>query len=1319
VAAVLPVRASAGRPAALVPGDVTAGRAAALGTPVFVRPAGSSRHGPTRVAVTVGAHSLASKLGVTGVVFSAASRAGGGQVTVGLDYASFAGAYGGNYGSRLRLIALPACALTTPQAARCASQHPVPGAVNWAGQGDATATVTLPASGQPVVLAATTTTYTTGNSDGGDGGGAAGSYTATTLKPSGSWSAGGNTGEFSYSYPITVPPAASSMVPSVGLSYDSGRLDGQTAATQAQAGWLGDGWSTPENFIEQSYVPCADSPEGSAASKATNDSCYDGQVLSLSLNGLSTSIVADSSGKFALEQDNGDTVTKVTGSGNGTKSYDTSYWVLTDRSGTKYYFGRNELPGWASGDVTTNSVDWEPVYSAHFGDPCYNATWANSVCNMAYRWNLDYVVDVHGNAMAEYYHQDTNAYLENAAATYTAMPNANATYIRDSYLDHIDYGFTDGNAYSVNSGHAPDQVRFAAGNRCSPTASSCPAITSSNSGSATSAYPDVPYDLNCASGSACLVSDPTFWSTVRLAGITTWQWTGSAYTQADGWTFTQAMPPTGDGSSPTLFLTSIAREGYDTTAGGSDVPVPAVTFGTGATYTLDNRVNPSNSMPALTRQRIGVITSETGSVTTVTYEVASACTSADQSNPAASTGSCYPVWWTPAGLAMQKDWFNKYQVAEVTQTDPTGGNEAMATSYSYLGGAAWHYDDNELVKQKYRTYGQYRGFGDVKVFTGQGTEPQTETETTYYRGMSDDNNTTSVTLTDSQGGKHDDTDQLAGDTLETTQYNHSGGPVTGSTIDSYWVSAAALTRDRSATGLPALTANAAGLVEEWSRQALHSGSATSWRDTETDTSYYSSTTSPYFGLPEYSYQHGDLSLSGNNQVRCTTTTYAPANTGANIVGLVAEVETDAAPCGGTSPAGASAPPAAAVNALTAPSGVSRSAQVVSDVRTVYDNPTLAQTWPQSPSSITWPQATPSKGDISEVLDATGYANSLFTYQVKSAALYDSTGRVTASYDGNGNKTATAYTANSYGLTTGIITTNPLGQASSVTLDPLRGLTTGTSDLNGVTSILHYDGLGRVIAEWNDSRAATTSANATFSYSVSNSVPTVVTAATLNDSGTYATATTLYDSLLRTRQTQDPTPQGGSLVTDTFYDTHGWVKKTNNKWWDQSNPPGSTLATVTDANVPDQTVTEYDGLGRPVLATRYDDSAVRSQTATVYDQAASGSGDETITVPLNASGQPFTGAPATATVTDALGRKTQLLQYTALPSVTVSRSASPVITTVTASGGTTPRPPTTDSVTRAPRPPSETRPAGSSGRRRSTCSARSPAAPTRTPAPPAA
>src|SRR5262249_35819702 len=137
---------------------------------------------------------------------------------------------------------------------------------------------------------------------------------------------------------------------------------------------------------------------------------------------------------------------------------------VVERDGTSYSFGRNELPGWVAGKPTTNSVDSVPVYSAHPSDgaaqeptdPCYKAAgFTSSVCTMAYRWNLDYVNDAHGNAMSYYYAQDTNLYGEDNGAK-------NVSYIRDSHLDHIDYGFTNGNAF----GTVPDKIKFQTDNRC-------------------------------------------------------------------------------------------------------------------------------------------------------------------------------------------------------------------------------------------------------------------------------------------------------------------------------------------------------------------------------------------------------------------------------------------------------------------------------------------------------------------------------------------------------------------------------------------------------------------------------------------------------------------------------------------------------------------------------------------------------------------------------------------------------------------------------------------------------------------------------------
>ena len=88
------------------------------------------------------------------------ARADGGAsaspVHVSVSYAAFANAYGGDYASRLRLVELPACALTTPQVASCRRQAPLPaGSANSVAQhrvgadivvpGQATATGPVPA----------------------------------------------------------------------------------------------------------------------------------------------------------------------------------------------------------------------------------------------------------------------------------------------------------------------------------------------------------------------------------------------------------------------------------------------------------------------------------------------------------------------------------------------------------------------------------------------------------------------------------------------------------------------------------------------------------------------------------------------------------------------------------------------------------------------------------------------------------------------------------------------------------------------------------------------------------------------------------------------------------------------------------------------------------------------------------------------------------------------------------------------------------------------------------------------------------------------
>ncbi|ROR44146.1 intein/RHS repeat-associated protein [Kitasatospora cineracea] len=1255
------------------------------GSPVWGRTVPDAKGGPAGPAslgVKVLDHKAAQAAGIDGVI---AQLAPGdrtkGRTQVGLDYSSFAEAYGGDYASRLHLVTLPACALTTPEVPDCRVQTPVPTtndvehrtlsatlelnsgvqdadqvpqAKGSGGAGIQQASFTAAAPAGVQSAGATVLAATAGTSS-GNGGGAGGQYGATSLSPSGSWASGSASGSFNYSYPISTPPAVSGLVPSLNLSYDSGSVDGKTASSQAQSSWIGDGWAMADSFIEQTFVSCSDSPEGIAqpAAKSTGDMCYNGPLLSVSFNGSSSSLIWDAASSTWKPSDaSGLVVSHVTGSNNGSGTFNTDYWTLTDRSGTVYSFGRNQLPGWSSGKAVTNSVDSEPVYSANPGDPCYNATFANAVCTTAYRWHLDYVKDLHGNAMSYWYKQDTNYYGRNNGATMTP-------YVRDSHLDRIDYGFTDGNAY----GTVADRVSFTTGDRC--VTGTCRPLNAANAAN----WPDVPFDLVCAQGATCTTTSPGFFSTVRLTGIATSQWNGSAYAPVDTWALAQSIPTTGTYNTSTLWLDSITHTGKDTSAGGPEVPLPPVTFhGAMMANRVDYTTGNGSGLGPLNRYRIDRITTETGSAIGVEYTLPDACTPAGIQglDPATNTSSCYPVNWTPKFMTdPYTDWFNKYVVKSVSQSDPSGGSAGLYTAYTYKGGGAWHHDDNEVVKAKYRTWGQWRGYGDVQTRTGQGADPLTLSESWFYRGMDGDwlspTSTRTVNLADSQGGTHRDSDQLSGNALESTAYTYDGGPVDHSSINSYWVSAPTASRTR--TGLPPLTANATGKVETWARQAITSTSPTTWRTTETDTSYDTDPASPTFGLELYTYSHGDLALAGtaNSQETCARTAYAPANTALNLSGLVAESETDAKPCAGANPGGASAPTDAQLNKLTAPTGLNRATDVVSADRTFYDNPTMAATWPQ-PAAPTWPQAAPTKGDVSVTQAATGYSGGAFTYQTKSATVMDAYGRPTASYDPLGHKTSTEYTTTPYLTTTGAKATNALGQTTSTTLAPARALTLTVTDPNGIVTSVKSDGMGRTTGVWRNSRTTDQPANQKYSYSfpaTGTTAPVVVTTQVMNEESGYSQATTLLDAMLRVRQVQGQavTTANGRIVSDTFYDSHGWAYKTYSNYRDTTANPGPDLVSPVggDANIDQQTLTSFDGLGRPSVVKTLQQQQVRSTTYSQY------LGDRAVVVPP-------TGGTATATVTDGLGRAVELDQYATAP--TVSTAVTGGFTTATATGGTT-------------------------------------------------
>ncbi|WP_372346622.1 hypothetical protein [Streptomyces sp. KL116D] len=70
-----------------------------------------------------------------------------GTIAVSVNYTDFAGAYGGSYASRMHLVSLPACAVTTPDKKACRTQTALASTNNTA---DSTLTATT------VALSATT-----------------------------------------------------------------------------------------------------------------------------------------------------------------------------------------------------------------------------------------------------------------------------------------------------------------------------------------------------------------------------------------------------------------------------------------------------------------------------------------------------------------------------------------------------------------------------------------------------------------------------------------------------------------------------------------------------------------------------------------------------------------------------------------------------------------------------------------------------------------------------------------------------------------------------------------------------------------------------------------------------------------------------------------------------------------------------------------------------------------------------------------------------------------------------------------------------------
>ncbi|MFJ8603662.1 polymorphic toxin-type HINT domain-containing protein [Streptomyces shenzhenensis] len=1167
-------------------------------------------------------------------------------VSVQLDYSKFKSLYGADWASRLRLVQFPDCYLTTPDDEACQTYEELE-TTNDTASSSVTATVD-PTAGDAVTPASTNaaraerpavvqTAYRTATSAAtgsgtavvgavDSGGGAGGSFKATPLASDGKWEAGGSSGAFTWSYPLTVPSAPAGPVPMVYLGYNSQTVDGRTAVSSPQASWIGEGWSYDPGYIERRYRSCQDdrktfkvgTPNNTAKKDKTSDLCWASYNAVMSLAGKTTELVRDAASgsdpekdteTYRPQQDDGTRVEHRVGGSNDDNNGE--YWVVTTTNGTQYYYGVNSVGG---GHADTNSVSTVPVFGNHPGEPCHADAFADSRCGsgkqQAWRWGLDKVVDVNGNVMIVNWKQETNYY---AVRKKFKSPEQ---YDRYAYPAKIEYGMRTDTMTQPSA-----TVEFGAKQRCLRSETACdPAnFAKTDDPGAYRPWWDTPGNLNCRSTSKLCPPFPSFWTQLRLDTVTT---KGARAGQnglgkGDVYTLHQSFPEDWYDSSPGLWLNSITRTGYgpgDTT--GTPQSQDGVSF---AQYTvgstsplhtwLKDRQLPNlvssgkgDQRPGFTRPRIGTVSTENGADIEVEYT--GGCRTEPAQDNGKNNGTCYPLRWSMDGdeKTPAKSWFNKYVVASVIENDKvTTHGKPIITKYAY-DGSAWAKSDDEFSRPALRTYSDWRGYRQVTVIKGaksiseQGdVNSQSYSVTRYFQGIGG-------TVKDSTGTYTllpDDAPQFAGMTAETITYRDSGKQRLGRTLIYPWSkqTASRPRQNEDASDADPLLAHRTGIKRTDEIQDLDDNG---WRAVRTLI-----TVDDIYGLP-IQVETAVVNPNGSGETlsdqTCTVTSYVH-NTTAWLIGLPKEQRTTGTSC-------------------ATYAGADPATQLMSAVRNSYDKLAYG--------------AIPAKGMVTSVAGIDGAGTS---YSIVTDTTYDALGRVRTVTRPLEGTTETQYTPETGGPVTETKTINAQERVTKTTFDPGRGLPLTVTDPNGRVTRTEYDALGRLVKGWSPSRSSVgMSPNVVIDYhpavaSAKENRPAAVTARTLKDDGTYASEVTLYDGLGREVQKQSEAHGPGRIIVDTTYDDHALVDERTSPYLAQGEPDTKLFAPRSKGLIPSWIKHRYDGLEREVRASTYYDGDYKYAAYTNYSFTSTW---------VNPPGSTI---PTTRTYYDARGRVTSVKHYT--------------------------------------------------------------------------
>ncbi|MFD5620938.1 polymorphic toxin-type HINT domain-containing protein [Streptomyces yangpuensis] len=1204
------VKKAASQRSADLPVALAAGKPSA---PVWLAPAE-----PQQVEVNVLDRSAAQKAGIDGVLLTldrADAAPQGANVRISLDYSGFARAAGGSYGQRLNLVQLPSCVLTTPKAPECRKATPLRSVNNQETQQLTAESVALPAARSAMLSGAGAMVLAAAPAAAGP----SGSFTATPLAASGRWSADLHGGSFNWSYPITVPPVPGDHKPDLGLSYSSSSIDGRSANSNNQASWAGDGFGLAQGgFVERAYKSCGDDGVKDGIN-TPGDLCWGYDNATISFAGRSGELIPVSADEWRVQGDDNTKVVRVRDTARGNGDNDGEYFKATIADGTQYFFGHNRLPNWATGKPETKSVFTVPVFGDDANEPCHASTFAASWCQQGWRWNLDLVIDPQGNDITYWYKQETNSYGRNIKAA------DDTPYVRGGWLERIEYGQQKADIHS-DTVKPMARVNFTPAERClETTAGLCdPAKIDTNR----QYWYDTPWDMNCKAGTECDKGrfSPTFFTRYRLASITAQTLQGDGtYKDVDRWDLKHHWG-TAD-SDYQLLLSSVQHTGL---AGATALSVPKTTF----SYTpMANRLDKDDDgrLP-YHKQRLSSVADEFGGQIDANYS-APACSWSSLPTPQNNTSRCFPVKYQPVDDGpITNEWFNKYVVESVLATDRTGGAPDTMTKYTYLGGAAWHFDDDDgMTKEKLKTWSQWRGYAHTRVETGS-TQKFTAQEDHYFlRGMHGDRSdpadrtkTRTVEVNDGEGGTITDHEAWRGFEYRKEELDGPGGKVLQKQVSTPWrKETAKRVRDWGTS-----TADITGVSATRQFVSLDKGAGESWRELRKGTKTFDG-----YGRPTVEEDLGDIADPADDT--CTRTTFAD-NTSAWILTGAVRTEKVVGDCGKN------------VDRTTRADGTSN---VLEDIRTRYDG---------QASGAAPTKGLPTMTSFLRTRSATQavYLDNTTTYDVYGRELTGTGLASTSTYNPANESAAPTTTAHPMAHTTTTVFTPATGRPTSrkdtsppakagvaasaqtvtTAYDTVRANPVAITDTTGRRTEVEYDALGRTRKVWqpNRSRSSGHSPNLEYRYHVAEgSIASIETLALRND-GSQESSYTLYDGFARSRQTQAPGPNGGMVLTDSFYDAMGQVSLQYAPYY-AAKAPSSTLFKVEDATgVETQTSTEFDALNRPVKSTLLKGNGVGtplSVTTTEYG------GDRiTVTPPL--------GGTPTTTISDAAGKPVETREYKA-------------------------------------------------------------------------